>query len=222
MFKGITVVILPAYAFEPFLAAIPKYKITRLAVVPPQAIQLVKDPLVDKYDTETIRYITSGAAVLGREMHEALFAKFGVLVKQGLVPTEVRKYIECLSNILPKYPLSYGLTEATSSVCMTPAEGHPIYGSVGVLLPSFTAWIRNPETNESLPPNTPGEIMLKGPSVVKKYLNRPDASSEAFQGGFLATGDIGYVDDLGNWFISDRIKEMSEFSFFRSAMGCWS
>lgn len=91
---------------------------------------------------------------------------------------------------------------------MTPAQGEPVYGSVGQLLPSFTAWIRDPETGESLPPNKKGEIMLKGPAVVTRYLNRPDATAEAFVDGYLASGDIGWIDENGNWAIADRIKEM--------------
>ncbi len=101
----------------------------------------------------------------------------------------------------------YGLSEATSSVCMTPAEGDLVYGSVGKLLPSYRAYVRDQETGESLPVGRQGELMISGPSVVKKYLNRPDASAEAFvDGKWLATGDSGWVDEKGNWYIADRIK----------------
>jgi long-chain acyl-CoA synthetase len=98
------------------------------------------------------------------------------------------------------------MTESTASVCMTPADGELVYGSVGKLLPSFRAFVRDQETGESLPAGKQGELMLAGPSVVKKYLNRPDASADAFVDGFLATGDSGWVDENGNWYIADRIK----------------
>lgn len=79
----ITTILLPTYTLATFMEAIQRFKVTRLAIVPPQAIALLKDPLVDKYDYSSVRFITCGAAVLGREMHEALYNKFRVLTKQG-------------------------------------------------------------------------------------------------------------------------------------------
>ncbi|KAI9011645.1 hypothetical protein DFJ74DRAFT_684151 [Hyaloraphidium curvatum] len=182
---GITLVLLPSYDLKTFLAAITRFKITRLAVVPPQAIQLVKESAVLETDCSTIRYITCGGAVMGPEVHRALKERFGVLVKNG-----------------------YGQTETTSSICVTPADGGYVLGSVGKLIPSFRAYLRDPETGQPVAPGQQGEILIKGPQVMSGYLNRPDAAADAFVDGWLATGDVGFVDKDDNWYIVDRLKEL--------------
>lgn len=141
---------------------------------------------MDKYDVSSIREIFSGAAPLGKEIQE-----------------EASKRLKCPIN------QGYGMTELSPlSHCMDLGK-QPVPGSVGFLAANMEAKIINPETGKELGYNEEGEIWLRGPNVMKGYLNRPDATAETIdKDGFLHTGDIGYVDKQGLYYITDRLKEL--------------
>jgi long-chain acyl-CoA synthetase len=102
----------------------------------------------------------------------------------------------------------YGLSEASPVVTATPAERIK-RNSVGIALPGTIIEIRDPEQPERiLPQGEKGEICVRGPQVMKGYLDRPDETAKSMVDGALRTGDIGYLDADGYLFIVDRIKDL--------------
>ncbi len=98
---------------------------------------------------------------------------------------------------------AYGLTETTGGALVTPPEANVI-GSIGKPLPGVEAKIINSEPGE----NGAGEIAIRGPIVMKGYYQRPEATAEVIRDGWLHTGDLGYRDAAGNFFITGRKKEI--------------
>ncbi|POM80909.1 4-coumarate-CoA ligase [Phytophthora palmivora] len=85
-------------------------------------------------------------------------------------------------------------------------------GSSGTLYPNVELKVKCLETDVDLPPNKPGELLFRGPTMMKGYFNNPKATHETFTNdGFLRTGDIGYIDDDGFVFIVDRLKELIKY-----------
>ncbi len=187
---GTTIVTLPRFEMESFLKAIQDHRITYGYVVPPIVLGLAKHPLVDQFDLKSLRVVFSGAAPLGAELSAAASARLGVRVLQG-----------------------YGLTE-TSPVTHCVRVGSPtgVAGSVGQPIPNTEAKVVDVATGAELGPGQEGEICMRGPQVMKGYLNRPDATAAMIDPeGWLHSGDIGYFDENGNFFIVDRVKELIKY-----------
>ncbi|QHG15836.1 thioester reductase domain-containing protein [Nostoc sp. ATCC 53789] len=184
---GATVVTMPRFDLEVFLSLIEKHKITRIHIVPPILLALAKQPLVDKYDLSSLRVLTSGAAPLSHQLIE-----------------------ECeqrLANCVVKQ--AYGTTE-TFVTTYTPDERHKIKpGSVGQCLPHVECQIIDVDTQQPLDVNQPGELWVRGPQIMKGYLNNPEATANAIdRDSWYHTGDIVYIDEDGYFYIVDRIKEL--------------
>ena len=107
----------------------------------------------------------------------------------------------------------YGLTECSPVVCIHPFDGKDRIGTIGVPLPSTDVSIRDIEGNE-LPPDTDGELCVKGPQVMQGYWNNDKETEEVFFGEYLRTGDIARMDVQGFFYIVDRKKEMINVSGF--------
>lgn len=94
-------------------------------------------------------------------------------------------------------------------------------GSVGTLLPNQTAKFLSPDSSPSdpeLPPGSTGELYVRGPNIFKGYHKNPSATAAAIsQDGYFRTGDIGYVDAQGNFYITDRVKELIKYKGFQVA-----
>ncbi|MHB8174455.1 MAG: long-chain-fatty-acid--CoA ligase [Nitrospirota bacterium] len=101
----------------------------------------------------------------------------------------------------------YGLTEASPVVSCNPLDGARKPGSVGLPLPGVDVRILSDEGAE-LPSGQVGEIIVRGPNVMKGYLNAPSATAETLKDGWLYTGDLGYIDEDGYIFIVDRKKDL--------------
>ncbi|MGF1938492.1 MAG: thioester reductase domain-containing protein [Nostoc sp. ChiQUE02] len=184
---GATVVTMPRFDLEVFLSLIEKHKITRIHIVPPILLALAKQPLVDKYDLSSLRVLTSGAAPLSHQLIE-----------------------ECeqrLANCVVKQ--AYGTSE-TFVTTYTPDERHKIKpGSVGQCLPHVECQIIDVDTQQPLGVNQPGELWVRGPQIMKGYLNNPDATANTIdRDGWYHTGDIVYIDEDGYFYIVNRIKEL--------------
>ena len=119
----------------------------------------------------------------------------------------------------------YGLSETAPTLTKGALQDWARYnGSVGRLLPNIEA--KFVHEGREVEPGQEGELWVRGPNVFPGYLNRPDLQAETFaDGGFFRTGDIGYVDAKGNFYITDRLKELikysklfSPFSFFFSSI----
>ncbi|HEX2240171.1 MAG TPA: AMP-binding protein, partial [Actinomycetota bacterium] len=129
------------------------------------------------------------AAPLGQELQEAVGQRLGCKVIQG-----------------------YGLTE-TSPVTHTALHWEePKFGSIGPLIPNTEGKVVDVDTGDDLGVNEKGEICVRGPQIMKGYLNNTEATAQTIDpDGFLHTGDIGYVDEDGWFFIVDRLKELIKY-----------
>lgn len=193
LYLGNTVAVMPKFDLELFLKAVQTQKLTVLQLVPPIIVALAKHPIVSKFDLSSVRTIMSGAAPLGAETCKALIARLPkIVLRQG-----------------------YGMTELAPVSHFQTQEG-VVFGSIGVLLCNQEAMIVNPETLESLPQGSSGELWIRGPNVMKGYWRRPDATdSTIVQGGWLRTGDIAMITPDGHYWIVDRLKELIKYKGFQ-------
>eukprot|EP01137_Pigoraptor_chileana_P032793 Opistho-2@22770 len=190
--RGIKTVVFPRFDLEKFLEAIQKHRVTYLHIAPPIAVALAKHPLVGKYDLSSVRMVFSGAAPLGVEVSSAVADRLKCKVKQA-----------------------YGMTELSPASHVTPtALIKP--GAVGVLVPNSEARVVCTESGKLLGQDEVGEIHVRGPMVMKGYLNRDDATKATIlDDGFLRTGDIGFIDKDGYLHIQDRVKELIKYKGFQ-------
>ncbi|KAJ2886049.1 hypothetical protein H4R27_000960 [Coemansia aciculifera] len=191
---GGKIVIMPSYSFESFLQAIQDYRITFGYLVPPIVCALSKDPRVDRFDLSTMHTVLSGGASLSPTLIEATELRLpGIKIVQG-----------------------YGMSEMSPAVTML-STSHRNPASIGVLLPNCEAKVIDNDGNE-VGVSTDGELCFRGPNVMLGYLDNPSATLEIFDDqGFLHTGDIGYVDASGYFYITDRKKEIIKFKGFQVA-----
>ena len=190
LYTGATVVTMPRFDLEQCLQMMQDHRITFANVVPPLVLAFAKSPVVDRYDLRSLRTVFSGAAPLGREVALAAGTRLGCRVLQG-----------------------YGLTETSPVTHATRAGAHETkVDSVGQPVPNTEARIVDVVTGVEMGPHEHGEICVRGPQVMKGYLNQPEATAAMIDAeGWLHTGDIGYADDDGCFFVIDRVKELIKF-----------
>ena len=188
------IVTMPRFDLEMYLRLIQEHRATRLYIVPPVALALAKHPMVDEYDMSSVTQMLSGAAPLGAEMEAALGKRMGASSVQA-----------------------YGMTELSPIAHLT-KDGHVRHGSSGQAVPSTECRIVDPETLEDLPAGVEGELWIRGPQVMKGYLNNAKATAETMaEGGWLRTGDLAEIDEDGFMFIRDRLKELIKYKGFQVA-----
>lgn len=191
LYNGGTAVTMPRFDLEEFLRIIQDHRVTRAYVVPPIVLAMAKHPLVDQYDMSSLRSVFSGAAPLGADLAAEASARIGCEVVQG-----------------------YGLTE-TSPVTHATPPGQFKPGSIGVAISNTECRVVDPDGND-LGLDEDGEIWIRGPQVMKGYLNNPGATAATIdEDGWLHTGDIGHVDGDGHWYIVDRLKELIKYKGFQ-------
>ncbi|HYH83867.1 MAG TPA: 4-coumarate--CoA ligase family protein [Pyrinomonadaceae bacterium] len=191
---GSTIVTLPRFDFEQVLRTIQDRKVTVAHIVPPIVLAMVKSPAVAAYDLSSIRMIFSGAAPLSAELSRVCAERLKCDIVQG-----------------------YGMTETSPVTHIATPERNKL-GSVGLCVPNMECKLVSTETGEEVGVNEEGEICVRGPQVMKGYLNKPDATAETVDtDGWLHTGDIGYADDEGYFFVVDRAKELIKYKGFQVA-----
>lgn len=187
-------VTMPRFDLEQYLDFICESKTPRLWIVPPVALALAMHPVIDKYDLSFVDQIFCAAAPLGKDVAEALGGRVNARVNQG-----------------------YGMTELSPVSHVSPF-GKGKSGASGVTIPSTECRIVNPDTLDDMPDGEDGELWVRGPQVMKGYLNNEAATKETVvEGGWLRTGDIAHFDDEGFVYITDRLKELIKYKGFQVA-----
>ena len=167
---GSTVVSMPRFDLPQFLGLVQEHRATGAYLVPPIVLALAKHPVVDDYDLSSLRWIMSGAAPLGQDVATATSDRLGCLVLQG-----------------------YGLTETSPVSHVNSLEAGKIKpGSVGPPAPSTECRIVDVSSGQDVDPGQEGEIWIRGPQVMKGYLNNPEATKACLDAdGWFHSGDIG-------------------------------
>ena len=185
---GSKLITLSKFSPDTFLSAIQKYKINLTHLVPPLIQFLANHPSVEKYDLSSIDQVTSASAPLSGELLTAARERIGCRLIRQL----------------------YGLTEMNGAVLIMPeCLGMTKPGSVGVPICNMEVRIVDTVNGENLPVGKTGEMLVRGPNIMKGYLNLPDATKASItEDGWFRTGDIGYFDEEGCFYITDRLKEL--------------
>jgi len=186
---GMTIVTMPRFDLAQFLELMQKYKVTGAYVVPPIVLALAKHPIVDQYDLSALRFLNSGAAPLPEPVAIACGERLNCVVKQG-----------------------YGLTETSPVTHSNAIDAEIRVTSVGRAIPNTEFRLVDVATGEDVAQGEKGEVWIRGPQVMKGYLNRPDATRDMLdEEGWLHTGDIGYIDEDEYLYVIDRVKELIKY-----------
>ncbi|WP_075661505.1 4-coumarate--CoA ligase family protein [Streptomyces acidiscabies] len=196
---GATVVVLPRFDLETFLAAVERHRITGLYVAPPIVLALAEHPAVERYDLSSLKYVISAAAPLAAGLAAACARRLN----------------------LPPVGQAYGMTELSPGTHVVPLDAMAAAppGTVGKLIGGTRMRIVSlDDPGKDLGPGEAGELLFRGPQVMKGYLGHPDATAEMIDAdGWLHTGDIGYADDAGWLYVVDRVKELIKYKGFQVA-----
>ncbi len=188
VYTGTPNIMLSRFDPDATLRAIHKYRVTLWGSITTMNVAIVNHPDVEKYDLRSLRACGSGGAPVPKEILEKWRRIIGTELAEG-----------------------YGLSETISQTHMNPYR-RPRYGSIG--LPQFGVDCRivDVETGVDLPLEQEGELLVKGPMVMKGYWKRPEATAEVLKDGWLYTGDIARMDGDGYFYIVGRKKELIKAS----------
>ena len=178
-------VLLPKFDVDTTLKTIDKQKPTLFPGAPTMYIGILAHPLLKKYDLSSIKACISGSAPL---------------------PVEVQQQFEEITG--GKLVEGYGLTETSPVTHANFIWDHRVNGSIGVPWPNTDAAVFQSGSTERLPIGEIGEIAVKGPQVMQGYWNRPEETEAVFKDGWFFTGDLGYMDEDGFFYVVDRKKDM--------------
>lgn len=193
--EGATVVTVPNFELEPFLDTLEQHNVTVAYLVPPIILALAQKPVVEEYDLSSLSMINSGSAPLPEEVATTCADRLDCLVKQG-----------------------YGLTETSPVTHVAPRDPDRVKrGTVGPPVPNTECRIVDVETGEECGYGEEGEILVRGPQVMRGYHDRPEATANAFENGWLRTGDLGVVDEDGYLSVIDRVKELIKYKGYQVA-----
>jgi acyl-CoA synthetase (AMP-forming)/AMP-acid ligase II len=189
---GATIVTMPRFDLEQFLRLHQDYRSTRSFTAPPIVLALAKHPMVDEFDLSALRQVVSAAA-----------------------PLKVDLADECAKRLDCEVVQAYGMTELSPASHITP-PGWFRPGSVGVTVPNTQTRIVDPATGADVGDGEEGEIWVRGPQVMKGYLNNPEATAAMIDSdGWLRTGDLGHIDADGHLYVVDRLKELIKYKGFQ-------
>ncbi|TET46515.1 acyl-CoA synthetase [candidate division TA06 bacterium] len=182
--RGATVILMSRYTPKNLYNAIKRIKATILLAIPTMFVHLLKFcELVKVQLPRTLRYCVSGGAPFPKQLIRQFETTLGTKLIEG-----------------------YGLTETASAVALNPGQ-KPKPGSVGTPLSQVEMRVIDEKGNQ-LPPGEIGEIIIKSPTVTKGYHNLEEETQNAIKGGFFYTGDLGYKDEEGYFYITERKKDI--------------
>jgi len=181
---GARVTLVPKFNAEEILKTIETEKSTYFIGVPSMIREILKVKDGEKFEPGSLKFCLSTGDVLRKETMENFEARFKIPILEG-----------------------YGLTEASGMVSFNSPVQEREAGSIGLPLPGIEIKIVD-ETDTEVKPGQVGEIIVKGPNVMKGYLNRPEATKEALRDGWLRTGDLALLHDNGFGFIMARKKNV--------------
>ena len=182
---GCTMVLLPNPTAEEIIGAVDRHRVTHFPLIPRLIKEVLGHPGLARYDLTSLTTCASGGASIPVEHMRAFEKVAGARMHQG-----------------------YGLTEAGPGVCATPVEGEPNYASVGLPYPDTEISIVDLQLGElEMAPGQVGEIRVRGPQLMKGYWGDPEATAQALRGGWLYTGDTGYMDEAGYLYVVGRKME---------------
>ncbi|HWL13929.1 MAG TPA: AMP-binding protein, partial [Ureibacillus sp.] len=183
--KSFKMVLLPKFDVEQALKTIEKQKPTLFPGAPTMYIGLLSHPEIGNYNLSSIKACLSGSSAL---------------------PVDVQQKFEAITG--GKLVEGYGLTETSPVTHANFIWDERVTGSIGVPWPDTDATIIQSSDGKILPPGEVGEIAIKGPQVMKGYWNRLEETAMSFVDGWFLTGDLGYMDDKGYFYVVDRKKDI--------------
>lgn len=189
-----TVVTMPKFDLPEFLRVVSTHQIDFVYIAPPVAVALAKHPLVEQFDLGCIDTVFSGAAPLDAELGHTVAKRLGCKVLQG-----------------------YGMTELSPVSHAIPGDRPDIdLNSVGLAIPNVVCKLVDFATGQEVGVGEPGELWVKGPNVMREYLNNPEATAATLDDeGYLHTGDVAVVTEDGVYTIVDRVKELIKYKGYQ-------
>ena len=184
--SGTEMILLPRYELEQTLKTLSTKKATLFPAVPTIYTAINQAPDLAKYDLSSIRYCMSGGAPL---------------------PLEVKRQFEQITGC--KLVEGYGLSESSPVATCNSMSGTNKENSIGLPVPGTDITIHDLEApHDLMPVGERGEVWIKGPQIMKGYLNQAEETADTLRDGWLRTGDVGYMDDQGHFFLVDRLKDL--------------
>ncbi len=193
VYMGVEVIVPPAFTLPSFLEVVQRFGISYAYVAPPIVLHLAKNPTVANFDLSSLRFLTSGAAPLTKELIHQVYDRLKIPVKQA-----------------------YGLSETSpvTHIQLWDDSWKSKIGSVGPSLPGLATRFIDAD-GKDVPTRSEGELLIRGPTVFRGYHKNDDATTACKttdgQGEWFKTGDIGFEDDQGNLWITDRVKELIKY-----------
>ncbi len=195
IYIGGTMVIMTRWDRRVAAELIQRYRIAAWRNIPTMVVDLLADPDIDQYDLGCLKGIGGGGAAMPAAVEGRLYEKTGLRYMEG-----------------------YGLTETMASTHINPHQA-PKAQCLGIPIINVDSRVIDLDTRRELGPNETGEILIHGPQVFQGYWNRPEETAAAFieldGKRFFRTGDLGYYDEEGYFFLVDRVKRMINASGYK-------
>ncbi len=185
LLEGIRIILMPLFITGKVLQAVKKYKVTYFPAVPAMFAYILEHPEAENADFSSLKFCLSGGVELDPDLQREFESKTGVRIVE-----------------------SYGLTEASPAVLSNPVAGKHKIRSVGIPLPSTRVKIVDPETGVPVAPGEEGELIIKGPQVMKRYWKDPEETARTLRKGWLFTGDRAKTEKEGYFYITGRYKKV--------------